>query len=334
MSVKTVSDSDTGDSTHVGGADWNKLARYVNGTAAAITATIDSNTTYRDARLKFSNGASVATIRNTGISTNFDISIPTPTGTTSDTMLTAYSATSVYNKVLNAWDNTLGGTVKLPSVKKWGAIMAGGVLGGGSGTGLLYGFQDLPVTGALPTRGTDTTYGSYWRYNSTTTANTVTGIKLPARWILKEWLPYFRCKVRANTAGSTTRMYVGLSYETNLTATDTPVANDEAAVLVGWRTSDSNITVFSNAGPNTTPTVTPSSVARSTSVRQYEIAFTSASNCRIRILDGNGASQLGSTINLTTNLPADSMSPSLIFSDSGTTARDFDIFFAELEQNV
>lgn len=250
-------------------------------------------------------------------------------------MLSGSNTANVYNKTVAAWDNNLAGTLQRPSVKKVGTIAAGGVTGGGSGMGLLYGFIDMP---AIPTRGSDPTFGSYWRYNTTGTANTPTGIRVPARWILKEYLPFFRCKVRPSTT-TNTRFFFGLSYETSIPATDTPTDNPEACVLVGWRSTDSGIVVISNAGPSggagTSPTVTTlpnvTKASISNQVRQFEIAFTSASSCTVRVLDGNGTSQLGS-VTVTTNLPQDVMSPSCVLSNTTTAAVDFDFFLEELEQ--
>jgi hypothetical protein len=336
MSVKTVSDSDTGDSTHVGGADWNKHARYFNGTANVLTISgINTDTPYLDNRLKLKNGSFNCSIRTTSVNANFDLFPPTPAGVSSDTILSGSNVANLFNKTIAAWDNNLAGTLTRPSVKKWGTIQCGGVTGGGAGDGLLYGFLDMP---AIPIRGSDPTYGSYWRYNTTATINTPTGTRVPARWILKEYLPFYRCKIRPSTT-TNTRFYFGLSYETSIPATDTPTDNPEACLLVGWRSNDSGIVVISNAGPSggagTSPTVTTvpnvTKASISNQVRQFEIAFVSTTSCIVRVLDGNGASQLGSAT-VSTNLPQDAMCPSCVLSNTSTAPVDFDIFFEELEQ--
>src|SRR5215216_1183109 len=334
MSVKTVSDTDTGDSTHVGGADWNKVARYFNGTSSVINANINSDTTFQNNRMKFVNGSFVSTVSTSNITSTNTMSWPQPQGQTSDRLLSVFSNDSVFNKTMASWDNNIAGVIKFPSIRKVGTIAAGPVTGGGSGEGLLFGFVDMPVIPSV--RGWDATYGSYWRYNTTTASNTPTGTRVPARWILKEYLPYYRCKFRLSTA-TNTRFYFGLSFETSIPATDTPMDNPEAGVLVGWRSTDTNVVIISNAGPSggtgTSPSVTQTTVTKSSmsnQVRQLEVNFTSASSCTIRIMDGNATQVLG-TNTITSNLPQDAMCPSLVLSNTSTTSVDMDIFFEELD---
>jgi hypothetical protein len=334
MSIKTVSDADTGDSTHVGGADWNKVAKYFNGTAAVINANINSDTTFQNNRMKFQNGSFVSTVSTANITSNNTMAWPQPQGQTSDRLLSVYSNDTIFNKTIASWDNNVAGVVKFPSIRKFGMIAAGPVAGGGAGEGLFFGFLDMP---ALPVRGWDATFGSYWRYNSTTTANTPTGTRVPARWILKEFLPFYRAKFRMS-ATTNTRLYFGLSYETSIPATDTPTDNPEACMLIGWRSSDANVVIISNAGPSggsgTSPTVTQTTVTKSSmanQVRQFEINFSSATSCTVRILDGNATTALYVSPPITTNLPQDAMSPSLVMNNTTGTAVDFDVFFEELD---
>jgi len=334
MSWRVLGTSDVGDSTHYGGFDMAKISRYLTAVANVDTVDIDSNTFFRDSRLKFKNGAVSVTMRTGTINANTDLYVPNPTGSTSATILTDNSTATLTNKTMTAWDNTMLGFDTFPSVKKTGMIPCGATTGGGVGTGLLNGFIDMPT---VPTRGQDVTFGSYWRYATGTTANTPTGLRIPARWILKEWLPYFRCKTRVATTTANTRQYVGMMFEPQVPATDSPMDSNDSGVLVGWRSTDTNIQVFINSGTTTassTPSVVNTAVPKSTAVRQYEIMFTSASNCRIRILDGNGTTQLGSTLNLTTNLPADAMAPSMSMSDTTTTSNNYDTFFMEMYQSL
>lgn len=335
MSIKTVSGTDLGDSTHVGGADWNKVAGYFNGTASVINANINSDTTFQNNRMKLSNGSFVSTVSTANITGSNTMSWPQPLGQTSDRLLSVFSSDIVVNKTIAAWDNTLAGVVKFPSTRKFGAYMAGGVPGGGGGVGLMAGITDSPT---LPLRGQDLTFGSYWRYNSGTVANTGTGTRIPARWVWKEYLPYFRVKFRMLTS-TNTRLYCGLAFEslTALVGTDIPLDNPECGVLVGWRSTDTNVVIIHNAGPSTTagttPTVTQTSVTKSSmsnQVRQIEINFTSATQCIVRILDGNATAQLSSNT-ITTNLPQDAMNPQWCYNNTTATAVEADLFFEELD---
>lgn len=337
MSWRILGTSDTGDSTHYGGFDMAKISRLFTAVANVDTVDLDSNIYFRDTRLKLrgSSSSNVVSVRTSNISGLTDLYIPNPVSSTSSTLLTDNNASSVLNKTINAWDNIMGGIATLPSVRKNGTIQAGGVTGGGSGTGLLYGYIDLH-NGTTPlARGTDATYGAYWRYATGTAANTPTGIRTPARWILKEWNPFFRAKTRVNTT-TNSRQYVGLCYETQIPASDTPMTNNQSGVLVGWRSTDANWQVFlnaGNAGASSTPTVVNTNVAKSTAVRQIEITFSSSgTSCRVRLLDGNATTVLYNNT-FTTNLPTDAMSPSIVASDTTTTSNNYDIFLVELTED-
>jgi hypothetical protein len=333
MSWRVIGTGDVGDGTHYGGFDMAKISRLFTAVANVDTVDFDSNVFFRDTRLKLKNGANSVTVRTNSITANTDLIIPNPVGSTSATLLTDNNTAVLTNKTINAWDNSMSGFDTFPSVKKTGMIPCGAVTGGGVGTGLLNGFIDQPT---VPVRGQDATFGAYWRYATGTVANIPTGIRLPARWILKEWLPYFRCKTRVATTTSNTRQYCGLSFETTVPASDTPIDTNESAVLVGWRSTDTNWQVFLNSGTTTsssTPSVINTNIAKSTAVRQVEIVFTTSSNVRVRIMDGNAASVLYLN-NFTTNLPADPMSPSMTMSDTTTTSNNYDAFFMELSQNV
>ena len=344
MSFRVLGESDTGDTTHYGGADMAKISKLFNGVANTATIDIASNFQFRDTRFRFYHVGSnkSITLRTNSITVDSELIVPNPATGTSDTMTTSLSIGQLFNKTITAWDNELSGTAKLPSVKKYGAIQCGGVTGGGAGMGLLYGFQDLPATGALPTRGQDS-FGSYWRYSTTTTANTPTGIKLPARFIWKEYLPYFRVKTRVPTSTANTRQYVGLSWFTTIPGTDAPLDNTHSGVLIGWRSTDANIQVFRNGGTAASPmspSVTNTGVPKTTAIRHYEISFVNVSGAiqvKVRILNETATTVLyTSSPNFTTNLPATgvdgAMSPSIVFSSTASTDTNYDVYYAELEQ--
>jgi hypothetical protein len=344
MSFRVLGESDTGDTTHYGGADMAKISKLFNGVNNVATVDINSTTKFRSGALRIANPANTFTYNVTGettLTSNVTLTLPNVTGGV-HTLVSRNSADILIKKEINAWDNDLGGTAKIPSVRKYGAIQCGGVTGGGAGMGLLYGFQDLPVTGALPIRGQDL-FGSYWRYSTTTTANTPTGIKLPARFIWKDYLPYFRVKTRVPASTTNTRQYVGLSWFTTLPGSDTPLENTHSGVLVGWRSTDANIQVFRNGGTAASPmspSVTNTGVPKTTAVRHYEISFVNVSDAiqvKVRILNETASAALyTSTPNFTTNLPATgvdgAMSPSIVFSSTTSTDTNYDVYYAELEQ--
>jgi hypothetical protein len=344
MSFRVLGETDNGDTTHYGGADMAKISKLFNGVSSVANVDVNSITKFRSGMLRISNPANTFTYNLTGdtsLTSSVTLTLPNVASGV-HTLVSRNSGDILTNKVINAWDNEIGGTAKHPSVRKSGSIQCGGVTGGGAGMGLLYGFQDLPATGALPVRGQDS-FGSYWRYATTTTANTVAGIKLPARFIWKDYLPYFRAKTRVPVSAANTRQYVGLSWFTTIPASDTPLENTHSGVLVGWRSTDANIQVFRNGGTAASPmspSVVNTGLPKTTAIRHYEITFVKVSGAfqvNVRILNEGATSALyTSSPNFTTNLPATgvegAMSPSIVFSTTSATDTNYDVYYAELEQ--
>jgi hypothetical protein len=345
MSLKTVSDSSTGDSTHVGGADWNKVARLLAGTSNVLSVDINSLFSFRDSKLRLTNGANICTIRNLNIDRSLAYYLPKPFSNNDDTLVCANTDQTLTNKTIDASSNTISGIVALPSARKWGAIMMGsGDLTGNSGIGLLQGFSNLP---ANPVFQVGATNGINWRYNSGGSANTLTGIGMStatgAAFATRAFHSAMRAKTRVLTGPATTRQYVGFSTRPRLPGSDTPIATDESAVLVGWRTSDTGtaIQVFRNSGfgGSSTPSVVSTGVAPTTGVTQYEVSFPNDTEARVRILSSGGGTVLydsQTTGNFTTNIPAAAtttmMMPTAVYSTTGTNT-NYDMYFMQCEQD-
>ena len=345
MSLPLVSDSSLGDSTHVGGVSWNKLARLLNGTSNVLNVDINSLFKFRDAKCQFlgTNGTSIISIRTGFINQTLAYYLPAPFDSSDDTLMTNRGAATVSHKIFDS-SNTLLGTVQMPSARKWGAVMIGPDTGA-EGLGLLSGFAHRP---AVPVYQVGATNGLNWRYNSGSSANTRTGITMgtsdsPAgatAFACRAFHSMLRAKTRVLTGPAATRQYVGFSTQQLIPNTDTPLGANDSGVLVGWRTSDAGtaIQVFRNSGTaatSSTATVVATSpvVAPSTAVTQFEVSFPNDTDATVRVLSAGGGTVLY-TGTFTTNIPASGtmMYPSAVSTTTGTAA-NYDIYFVETSQD-
>ena len=346
MSLPLVSDSSLGDATHVGGVSWNKLARLLSGTSNVLSVDINSLFKFRDAKCQFTNGANICSIRTLFIDRSLAYYLPPPSSNNDDTLVGANSAQTLTLKTIDASSNTMLGFVQLPSARKWGAVMVGPDTAS-EGLGLLSGFAHRP---AAPTFQVGATNGINWRYNSSGTANTRTGITMgttdsPAgatAFACRSFHSMVRAKTRVITGPAATRQYVGFSTQQLIPNTDTPLGANESGVLVGWRTSDTGtaIQVFRNSGTgaaSSTATVVSTGIVPTTGVTQFEVSFPNATDARVRVLSAGGGTVLydsQTSGNFTTNIPASGtmMYPSAVYSTTSTNT-NYDIYFVQCEQD-
>src|SRR5687768_2872992 len=277
MPIKRLaSNDDPGSATRVGGNDWNKIADFWNGSPNTDSFIVDSNLTLKNNRLKFSHPTSskVITLKNDFISENVALYWPSQASANDDTILSANNIIEITNKTVDASKNTFRGVAIAPSRQKWGYIMAGPVVGGGTGDGLFNGFVDMPSS---PTTLIDSTEGNSWRYSTSTTANTRTGIRHRANFCRKEFHPRLRAKVRTTSTITSTRQLIGFWTDPfGATSDDTIFTTSQSGVFIGWRSGDSHIHTFRNGGTSTsgsTMTVDSLGITRDTTVKSYEIDF-------------------------------------------------------------
>lgn len=108
-------------------------------------------------------------------------------------------------------------------------------------------------------------------------------------------------KIRFKLADTTSsRFYTGFSSATAIPVSDTPLANADIGVIVGYRSSDTNYQIFSNSGAGAA-TVTSTGIAKDNSWDTIEIISDDA-NGRFTVYTTNGTTTATNII--TSNIPA------------------------------
>jgi hypothetical protein len=345
MVWKIVDNSDPGDADHHGGDSTDKISRLFSGIENVDVVDINSEWKFRSGKLKIRNPANDRqySILAKAITSDYDLSLPLLTS--ADELIARVTAAELENKIIDATKNTLRGVMGMPDGMKTGRIIAGGPVGGNVGEGLFNGFIDLP---AIPVRSIDPPpVGGFWRYNTGSVADTIAGIRLAQTITRKEFNPRFKTKIRvpSSTGHSSTRLYVGLNTDVVMEADDSPLLTTESGVIVGWRSTDSNFMVFRNSGTNSasaSPAVVNTNVAKTTGIREIDIKFSAfggsdGAQVTVSIIDPTTTPiQTLYSQSFTTSMPAAgfSMSPSILLQNSAAVARDFDVFYAFIEQRI
>jgi hypothetical protein len=115
----------------------------------------------------------------------------------------------------------------------------------------------------------------------------------------RDYSPFFKCRLKvADTSGIV--LYVGFTSASAISNDDTPLGNSDHGVIWGFRSTDSNFSVFNNDGTDT-------EVVNSMGIPKdgyfHTISFTfSPSNVLVVMDDGAGAK----TQNLSTRIPGGS----------------------------
>lgn len=338
---KVTQTNDPGDATHFGGNDINRISDLLNGVANVDSQTINSNFTFGDSRLKFVNGANTATIRSSFVNQTRSLQLPAFFDANDDTLLSNRCSAALENKTIDFSLNNVIGAATGPSGGKTGWLQCSRDTSGGAAQGLLSGI----VNYRAPTVGIDDTYGSFWSYGTTTTANVQTGFHHTGTITQRGFAPYIKVKCRIGAPSTNTRLFVGWSNDFDLGADDVPFRPEDGGVMVGWRSTDTTIFVFNNSGTSattTTASVTNTNLTRGTAVRTYEVAFLNNPNtsvnfsARVTVTSGAGVQEYQNFFD--TNIPATAggtgglhnLAPICCASDSSTTAKAFDVFYCEV----
>ena len=336
MPLKELNVGVPGTATRVGPDDWDLLTKTLNGKPNTTPLAMKNNFTFYHGFCKFINEANGKVV---SIGTNFNTQtltyyLPEPIGVNDDTLVTNEARATLTNKTIDLANNTVYGVDSLPSNMKTGVVVCGWATGGNTGQGLLSGFVDSP---AVPSHHTDFTHGTYWRYAAGGTANTAAGIRMPGAFATKELLCRMRTKTRVVSTANTSRQYVGFSSNPTLAADNSPLPSNTSGVLVGWRDSDSNITVFTNSGTSgATSTFSPNATnqPRAAGVRTFDVIFerdTATNNiiARVRVFDNTNTQIINQTFS--SNLPPANtlLSPSIHYSNT-TANTNYDVFLWEM----
>lgn len=279
MVFKVLGIQDGGTATLLGGDDFDKIAKLLNGDHDVEDVYINSYWEFKDDTLHLRNQANTAsaTIRTGSISSDVEYSFPTH-DVNSQIVLDSAPQT-LTNKVIDASQNTLIGigSGSSASTKKTGLILAPmNALGGTVGSGSLAGHIDM---GAVVTNQVaPPPQGTYWRYETGTTINTNAGLRWDAAYLRRDFNPRLKVKFKTPVSAEGHQLLVGFSSSTDILPTQDPILSSESGLLVGYSDEHDSYTTIRNAGTTAqtyTPTVAPvSEVLKSDSaVRVVEIAF-------------------------------------------------------------
>lgn len=298
MTRKILNNADAGDATHAGGNDFDYINQYLTGVdqTGADPVTINTNTTYKNQQLRLQNpdNTFAGIINMSAITADRNITLPLESANMN--LVSRNSVDVLTQKTISAKSQTsLNGILTDPLVKRWGAYQ---VSGQGDHTGGV--FTAFVAAGTPTTAGSiDNTHAYYRNYASAASTNASAGItfgNINTPETMRKWNPYLRFKV-ATPSTSSQRMLMGFS-STFAPTTDTFLATTSSGVVVGYRSTDANFSVFNNDGAGGAMAVTSSGIPKDTAVRTFEIIFNdSIPNCVVTMN--------GSTIaTITTQFPA------------------------------
>jgi hypothetical protein len=247
----------------------------------------------------------------------------TPVKQTVTTLATPQTLTG---KTIEAASNTFKDVNLLPTIRKMGYTIPTGTTAGLSHVGLCESTIDVGTV----TNTWNTTEGAVSQFATGTTANSNAGQINPATGIgagRRSTLANLRFKTRLAISSTTSsRVYAGFTSLITLPKSDTPLGTADSGVLVGFRTTDTNWSVFRNTGGGSAMTVTNLGIAKDTNFHTIEIVYNGTSSVDV-IFDGT------TTTNFTTTLPATSVNQfyNAVGQNSTTTSRTLTFCYMVVE---
>lgn len=209
------------------------------------------------------------------------------------------------NKTTSSLNNNLVGIAQNPVKKRWGGYQP--ITPSSGSTAAAVGRLEGILTNHVPTGpGTNTntwdaTEGLLTNLITTTTSNQNAGLVSPTGsiGILRRAFAtriVYRGKVDT-VASSVSRLYFGVSSANAIPITDTPVANADSAIIVGFNSTDTNYQIRHNDGSGAaTVTAITGPIAKNTSFHTIIIEWTAAGNV---VVTFDGTAQT-----ISTDLPA------------------------------
>jgi len=279
--------ADAGDSTHFGTDDVDFINQYLTGSDQSSTAAVDIATTTKIRNTKFilRNPANTFSYIWNQSAITADRNITLPLLTADDTFLFLNASQPAL-----AFDN-------FPSVSKEGtfetvgnnSVSITGILTGGTNVG----------AGSI-TSVYDTTEGMTIADATTATANLNAGYVSPTAGIgLGRRLTNLRMKARFKVDSTTSaRVYMGFTSLATLPISDTPLGNTDSGVMIGFRSTDANYSVFNNDGSGAM-VVTASSTAKDANFHTMEVKILASGNA-ICSLDGTTIATVSTRLPATT----------------------------------
>jgi hypothetical protein len=309
--------ADAGDSTHFGTDDIDFINQLLTATDQSSTAAVDMATTwkFRNTKEQLANPANTFNyiVNTSAITANRNVTYPLLTA--DDTYL-----------FLNASQPALGFD-NFPSISKEGTmdvvgnntVDLNGILAGGSAGTL-----------ASTTSVYDTTEGMTIAYATTAASGVNAGYVAASAGVgLGRRLTNLRMKARSKMDSITTaRFYMGFTSLATMLFNDTPLANADHGVIIGFRTTDTNYQVFNNDGSGAmvvTQVAGPIATSTATSFHTFEVKLLASGNALVSID--------GTTTTISTRLPTTTTNLffNCVVQTSAATARTHTIRYIEGE---
>jgi len=228
---------------------------------------------------------------------------------------------TVTNKDMDYRNNDFENIRALYHIREWGLVNVN-QNGGMAGVGFLAGFANSGGTGTV----VNDSNGHYNTYSLITSGTTSVSFFTSAV-TTRALNPRFRGSCGCAAADTTARYYVALSTVAPNSTLDTVMANTTSGVVIGARSTDTNIQVFNNDGSGAMVVFDTGIAKGSTNLKHFEIiASDSAPNFKCYI---DGVLQA----TLTTRIPSTSaaLSVEVVVAASTTTTITGKFQFAEIE---
>ena len=207
---------------------------------------------------------------------------------------------TVSNKTISTNNNTLTGVDQNPIIKKTGSYVPVSPTTASTTTiGVLDGIlsQHVPTAAGTASSTFNTTEGMLANFATTTTANQNAGLVSPTGSFgvgrrLFGMKAILRSKLDT-VASSVSRLYFGFTTNATLPLTDTPIANADHGVIVGFNSTDTNYQIRTNDGSGAaTVTAVTGPIAKDANFHTIQIEWAAAGNI---IVTFDGVAQTVST---------------------------------------
>ena len=240
-------------------------------------------------------------------------------------VLTTSNTKTLTNKTIDAETNTMQNTIVMPSARKTGVTFPSGSAGNITHQWLATSTTDVGTI----TNVWDSAEGVVAQCPTGTSSNSnggqiqaTSGMGCGRRSSFGDIRLKTRCGIDST---SNSRLYAGYSSNTTFPKSDTPLATTDSGVVVGFRTTDANFSVFRNDGGGSAMTVVSLGVAKDTAYHSIEIIYHGTSSVDV-IFDG-------SLTNYTTVLPSTSANQyyNVVAQNSTTTSKTLNFCYMEVE---
>ena len=231
-----------------------------------------------------------------------------------------------YHDRLDLYGNRLANATEIaqnPLTKRWGSVQPG--YGTAVGTvGVLDGLAQFftPTGAGSNTVSFDTTEGKVTNYQTSSASGVVAGLVSPTAgggFGRRLFGGKMICRFKLDSTTSA-RFYFGLTSATSLPVSDTPLANTDHGIIVGFTSADTNYQIRTNDGATSvTTTAMSGTIAKTnaTSFHTIEISWTASGNY---IVSYDGTPQT-----ISSDLPATTadLYPNLMVQTSAVVQRTF-----------